>query len=86
MADRTTLACITALSGTRAFPVLPRQAFALILKMPEQNRRLMRDYLTLSGEVRAFRMAYRKGFDVLDEVFDVIERTPCLDIKVPRCC
>jgi hypothetical protein len=70
----TTLACIRALSGTDVFPMSLRQAFALTLKMPEQNRRLMRDHLTLSAEVRAFRMAYRKGFNVLDEVLDLIER------------
>ena len=61
-ADMATLACITALSGTRAFPMSLRQAFALTLKMSEKNRRLMRDFLTLSAEARAFRMAYRKGF------------------------
>jgi len=74
MVDMTTRACITALSGTHAFPMSLRQAFALTLKMPEQNRRLMRDYLTLGAEVRAFRMAYRKRIDVLDEVLDLIER------------
>lgn len=53
--------------------LLLEQAHALTLKIPEHNQRLMRDYLDLAAAVSAFRLAYRKSFDAIEEIFDTIE-------------
>lgn len=66
---------ITRLKAAESYPLLLGQAFALTLKLPKHNQQLMRDYLDLTASVPVFRLAYRKSFDVMDEIFDVLEES-----------
>jgi hypothetical protein len=65
---------ITRLKAAESYPLLLGQAYALTLKLPKHNQQLMRDYLDLAAAVPVFRLAYRKSFDAVDEIFDVLEK------------
>jgi hypothetical protein len=66
-------ALITRLRAAESYPLLLEQAYALTLKLPKHNQQLMRDYLDLAAAVPVFRLAYRKSFEAVEEVFDVLE-------------
>jgi len=66
---------ITRLKAADAYSLLLGQAFALTFKLPKHNQQLMREYLALAASVPVYRLAYRKSFDVMDEIFDVVEES-----------
>jgi len=56
-----------------AYQRLLSQAHALTLKIPSLNRRLMLDYLAVTAATPAYRLTYRRSFEHLERIFDVIE-------------
>ena len=65
---------VVPISSVQTFPLLLQHAYALTLKFPEHNKRLLRDYLRLALEVAAFRLVFHKSFSALDETLDAVER------------
>ncbi|MCC7007770.1 MAG: hypothetical protein IT184_03045 [Acidobacteria bacterium] len=63
-----------ALRAGESYPQLLGQAHAFTLELPDQNQRLMRDYLTLAASVPIARLRYRRGFADLERVLDVVAR------------
>jgi hypothetical protein len=63
---------IVPLSGSESFRLALEQAFALSLNIPQHNRDLMLDYAALAA-APAFRLVYRRSFDVLEHVLDDLE-------------
>ena len=61
------------LRATGAYQRLLKQAHALTLKIPALNRRLMLDYLAVTAAIPTYRLAYRRSFDHIERIFDVIE-------------
>jgi hypothetical protein len=61
------------LDGVQAYPLFLGQAFALTLRLPDHNKRLMRDYLHIARRVPAYQLSYSKSFSVVDQVLDVVE-------------
>ena len=66
-------ATFTRLRSAESYPLLLEQAYALTLKIAKHNQQLMRDYLELTASVPVFRLAYRKSFEAIEEVFDAVE-------------
>lgn len=64
---------IVRLAPADAYVRLLEQAHAFTLKIPEFNQQLMRDYLDLTARVPIFALTYRKSFDAIDEMLDVLE-------------
>lgn len=64
---------MTRLKTTDSYLRLLQQAHAFTLKIPAHNQRLMRDYLELATAVPTSRLAYRRSFATIDQVFDAIE-------------
>ena len=62
------------LDGVQTFVQLIKNAYALTLKIPEHNERLLRDYLRLTHQVVAFRLVVQKSFVTLNETLDTVER------------
>ena len=62
------------LRSADAYRRLLTQAHALTLKLPALNQRLMIDYLAVASTIPAYELAYRRSFDHIDALFDVIER------------
>ena len=50
-----------------------QQAFALSFNMAAYNQRLMKDYLALASRVPAYRLRYRRSFDVAEALFSAVE-------------
>jgi len=65
---------ISPLNAADSYRRFLEQAHALTLKIPQHNQRLMTDYLELASRIPAFRLIYRKSFDVIEEVLDAIEQ------------
>jgi hypothetical protein len=72
-------------------PILLQQAFALSFNMASYNQRLMKDYLALAGIVPAYRLRYRRSFDVAEALFSAIEAhlqaefgVACSNVSVSR--
>ena len=64
----------TPLDGADAYPLLLNQAFALTLKLPELNRRLMQDYLSVARIVPCSRLAFPRRFEALEGVLQAVEQ------------
>jgi hypothetical protein len=64
----------TVLRAAESMPLLLQQAYALSFGIPKYNQALMKDYLAVAAAVPAFRLRYRRSFDVADELFAAIER------------
>jgi len=64
---------VTALRPGEAYRKLLQQAHAFTLAVPSHNQRLMRDYLAVAASVPAYRLTYRKSFDVIEEIFDTVD-------------
>jgi hypothetical protein len=64
---------IARLRAAESYPRLLKNAHALTLTIAAHNRRLMRDYLALAANVPAFRLVFRKSFDVVQKVFDAVD-------------
>ena len=62
------------MDGVQTFLQLIKNAYALTLKIPEHNERLLRDYLQLAHQVVAFRLVIHKSFVALNETLDTVER------------
>lgn len=65
---------VVPISGVQTLPLLLQHAYALTLKLPEHNKRLLRDYLRLARQVAAFRLLFQRSFTALDETLNVVER------------
>lgn len=72
------------LRAAGAYQRLLEQAHALTLKIPALNRRLMLDYLAVTAAIPAYRLAYRRSFDHLERIFDVIEDETTASEAPPR--
>lgn len=64
----------TRLTPGDAVPLLLQQAYALSFGIPKYNQALMKDYVALAATAPAFRLRYRRSFDVADELFAAMER------------
>jgi hypothetical protein len=58
----------------QALPLLYEQAFVLSLELPQQQGRLMRDYLLLLQQASFYRLAYRRGFAALAGIVETVKR------------
>jgi hypothetical protein len=65
--------CDLPMDGVQTFLQLLKNAYALTLKIPEHNERLLRDYLRLAHQVVAFRLVIHKSFVALNETLDTVE-------------
>lgn len=63
----------TPLRAAEAVPLLLQQAFTLSFELPKYNQQLMKDYLALASTVPAYRLRYRRSFDVADELFRAVQ-------------
>lgn len=63
----------TPLKAAESFPLFLEQAHAFSVNEPELNRRLMRDYLSLSVAVPCFRFIFPKTFSTLELSLDRLE-------------
>jgi hypothetical protein len=61
------------LGAAEAFPLLLRQAFGLSIEIPKYNQQLLTDYRALAVRVPVFRLTYRRGFSVAEELFEALE-------------
>jgi hypothetical protein len=64
---------ITTLKAGESYALLLEQAHAVTLKLAKHNRQLMRDYLQLAATIPVFRLTYRRSFEAIEDVFDVLE-------------
>lgn len=71
--DSAPAATIAPLRAFESYPKLLSEANSITLSIPLYNQQLMRDYLHLVANVPAFLLSYRRSFDVIDEILDVIE-------------
>jgi hypothetical protein len=71
--DLATAAQIVPLKAAEAYTSLLRQAYTHTLELPENNRRLLTEWLKLSGRVAVFRLSYRQSFKYMDDILDAIE-------------
>jgi len=70
------LACparVTTLKAGESYALLLEQAHAVTLKLAKHNRQLMQDYLELAATIPVFRLTYRRSFEAIEEVFDMLE-------------
>jgi hypothetical protein len=65
---------ISRLKAPESYRLLLEQAHALTLKIPHHNQQLMCDYLDLAAAIPVFGLSYRRSFEVVDRVFDDLER------------
>jgi hypothetical protein len=73
--DLTTDAVIEPLTAVESYTLLLQQAHSFTLQIPAFNQQLMRDYLALTAGVSIARLTYRRSFDQMEAILDVIERT-----------
>jgi hypothetical protein len=64
---------LTTLRPAETYRNLLEQAHAFTLAVPSHNQRLMRDYLAVAAAVPAYRLTYRRSFDVIEQIFDTVE-------------
>ena len=64
----------TRLTPGDTVPLLLQQAYALSFGIPKYNQALMKDYVALAATVPAFRLRYRRSFEVAEELFAAVER------------
>lgn len=77
-ASRSAPATLRPMTAVQSYPRLLTQAHTLTLQIPENNRRLMRDYLELSARVPAYRLTFAKTIDAIERTLDALE-----DVFVP---
>lgn len=76
--EQTADAVVTPLAAGESYTRLLQEAHAFTLQVPAFNRQLMRDYLALAAAVPVLRLTYRRSFDCMNGILDVVER------NVPR--
>ena len=72
--DQLRPATIARLGASDSYKVLLEQAHAFTLKISHHNQQLMCDYLELAAVIPVFRLAYRRSFEMIDRVFETLER------------
>jgi hypothetical protein len=77
-----TAASFTRLKASESLPLLLQQAFALSFAVPEYNRQLMTAYAHLAAGVPAYRLTYRRSFEVADSVYDAIEEHLATELQL----
>jgi hypothetical protein len=68
-------AVVEPLTAAESYTLLLQQAHAFTLRVPAFNQQLMRDYLALTASVPIVRLTYRRSFDRMDAILDVVDRT-----------
>jgi hypothetical protein len=67
-----TAASFRPLRPAEVLPLLLEQAYALSLNLPTYNQELMKQYAVLATTVSAFRLHYRRSFNVAEQLFTSI--------------